>query len=113
MHIHCVVIEIYLRTYCRYASCCWLGLAPAASLARACPPARIPLIGPTYRNLKIYRYVYRYTLYRYMGLYRYRPALLVNRVMLTARSCMWSNMAQLFVDNVDHIWQNFGMLTKC
>jgi hypothetical protein len=24
------VIEICLRTYCRYASCCWLGWAPAA-----------------------------------------------------------------------------------
>jgi hypothetical protein len=32
------------------------------SLARACP--RIPLTGPIYRNLKIYRYIlYRYTLY--------------------------------------------------
>jgi hypothetical protein len=45
------------------------------SLARAWAPARIPLTGPIYRNLKIYRYIYRYTLYRYTGLYRYRPAL--------------------------------------
>jgi hypothetical protein len=57
------------------------------SLARACPQAHVPLGGPIYHNLKIYRYLYLYTLYRYMGLYRYRPALhttLVPRLAIVA-----------------------------
>jgi hypothetical protein len=49
--------------------------------SRACPPARIPLTGPIYRNLKIYRYICRYTLYWYMGPYRYRPALIMTHAL--------------------------------
>jgi hypothetical protein len=110
-------IEINLRLYCRYASCCWLGWAPAAfgvghvrsdvyvgkvwmhgvtkrpyhvsvfvlyasDIGRVpregMSQAHIPLGGPIYRNFKIYRYIPLYPIPVFMGLYRYRPALLMS-----------------------------------